>query len=174
MTSTLEQALLYRARTWAGQLTTLANSFAPAHIRDAKAISSKVEEGNNGQIVIRITADRFANPVVGGKGESTLDARAQEYGSGLHGKSHQRYPIIGNPYLVFEWDKVQDWMHTTKDGKVVLHQVMHPGIEAANQGQGYIRPAIKELRKRAKTELSADVRQAILSDLRKAFGRKNG
>jgi hypothetical protein len=169
-TSDLTPRLLNRARAWAGQLTSLAKSYAPNHLRDA--ISSKVEEGNDGQIVIRITANRFANPVIGGKGESTLDARAQEYGSGIHSKNPKKYPIVGNPYLVFAWDKIPDFMHTTKDGKAVLHQVMHPGIEAANQGQGYIRPAIKELRKRARSELQMDVRQAILSDLRKAFGKK--
>ena len=165
MTSTLEQALQFRARAWAGQLTTLARSFAPAHLRDA--ISSKVEEGNSGQIVIRITADKFKQPKPGGKGTTTLDARAQEYGAGPH-------VIQGHPFLIFPWDKADANVRRNENGDVMLASVNHPGMIAANQGQGYIRPAIKELRKRAKTELSADVRQAILSDLRKAFGRKNG
>lgn len=60
----------------------------------------------------------------------------------------------------------------SSDGRVLLHSVQHPGIQAANSGQGYIAPAIKEIRRRGKTELSKDIRDAILGDLRQSFGRK--
>jgi hypothetical protein len=165
MTNRLSNNLKRRAAAWAGQLTSLARSFAPNHVEPA--ISSHVEEKGDGQYIIRITADRRIAP----------DARAQEFGSGLHARRgpKKKYPIVGKPFLVFPWEIANanpERFHFTQDGRVVLHQVMHPGIEAANGGQGYIAPAMKELKKKAKAELSADIRSAIVGDLRESFGRK--
>lgn len=152
---------------WAGQLTSLAKSFAPAHVR--KAISSHVEEKNGGTYLIRITADRRIAP----------DARAWEYGSGLHARRglKKKYPILPKTkkVLAFHWevaDANPQNFSFLPDGRVMLPAVQHPGIQAANAGKGYIGPALKELRKRAKEQLSQDVRDAIMSDLRRSFGRK--
>lgn len=169
MTERMKSAIFRRARSWAGQLTSLARSFAPAHIKGA--ISSHVEEGNKeGQWIIRITADRRLAP----------DARAWEYGSGIHSQKgpKQKYPIRPKTkrFLAFHWevaDMNPEQFKFLPDGRVILPAVQHPGIEAANEGAGYIRPAIAELRKRGKQELTAEIKQAILGDLRQSFGRKS-
>ena len=164
MTQRLANKLKNRARSWAGQLTSLARSLAPAHVQPA--IHSKVEEKGDGQFIIRIMADRRVAP----------DARAQEFGSGLHARrgAKKKYPIQGHPFLVFPWDVATQNpdQFTMHEGKVVLAQVMHPGIEAANGGKGYIAPAMNELRKHARAELSKDIKEAIVGDLRESFGRK--
>jgi len=168
MTERLANKLKARASAWAGQLTMLAKSLAPNHVQPA--IKSKVEEKQNGQFIIRITADRRIAP----------DARAQEFGSGLHARRgpKQKYPIRpkNRKFLAFNWEVANanpDQFEFLPDGRVRLTKVMHPGIEAANEGQGYIAPAMRELRKRAKAELSKDIRDAIVGDLRESFGRKS-
>ena len=175
MTQRLANKLKRRASAWAGQLTSLARSFAPNHLKPY--IHSKVEEKGDGNFIIRITADRFANPTgPGHPNYGSSDARAQEFGSGLRARrgAKKKYPIQGHPFLVFPWDVATQNpdQFTMHEGKVVLAQVMHPGIEAANSGKGYIAPAMNELRKHARAELSKDIKEAIVGDLRESFGRK--
>lgn len=166
MSNRLNDALFRKARSWAGQLTSLARSFAPSHV--GKAIHSKVEEGNRaGQWIIRVEIDVSKVP----------DAAAWEFGSGIHARKgpKHKYPIrpkAGNRFLAFNWEVAN--MNPTQfkflpDGRVLLPSVQHPGIEAANNGAGYVRPAMAELRKRGKGELSKEVKQAILGDLRSAL-----
>lgn len=168
MTERLSNNLKRRAAAWAGQLTTLAKSLAPNHVQPA--IHSHVEEKGDSQFIIRITADRRIAP----------DARAQEFGSGLHARRGPKvkYPILpkNGKMLAFKWeiaDANPERFSFLPDGRVLLPGVMHPGIQAANEGQGYIAPAMRELRKKAKAELSADIRAAIVGDLRESFGRKS-
>lgn len=163
--SRLQEALYRRAISWAGQLTRLAKSLAPDHVR--KAISSKVEKKKDGKVLIRITADRKIAP----------DARAWEYGSGIHARRGLIGKYLIRPknkkVLAFNWEVANqnpDKFNFLPDGRVMLPQVEHPGIEAANGGRGYIAPAIRQLRKRAKSELSKEIKQAILGDIRAAFG----
>lgn len=167
MSERIVNKLKARASAWAGQLTALAKSFAPAHVQPA--IKSKVEDGKDGKYIIRITADRRIAP----------DARAQEFGSGLRARRgiKAKYPIRpkNKKFLAFNWEVANanpENFTFIPDGRVIFSQVMHPGIEAANDGIGYIGPAMKELRKRAKAELTKDVRDAIMGDLRESFGRK--
>jgi len=173
MSSRLTGNLKRRATAWASRLTVLAKSFAPNHVKSA--IKSKVEEKGEGNFVIRITADRRIAP----------DARAQEYGSGLRARRGTKKKYIIKPknkkLLAFYWDVATvsnmeggrpGKFTFASDGRVTFHSVMHPGIKAANNGQGYIAPAMKELRKKAKKELSQDIRNAIIGDLRASFGRK--
>lgn len=165
MTTEFEKTLKYKARYWAGEITKLAKSFAPNHLQ--KGISSHVEDRSSGEYVIRTTAT--------GK-----DARAWEYGSGLHAKRgvKKKYPIVpksGNKLLAFRWDVANanpDRFNFLPDGRVLLPSVQHPGIEAANGGKGYIAPAQIEIRKRIKQDLKNDIPNAIRADLRKAFERK--
>lgn len=163
----LSDNLRRRTVAWAGQLTRLAREFAPAHIRPA--ISSRVESKDTGTYLIRITADRKMAP----------DARAWEYGSGIHARRGPKKKYIIKPktkkVLAFSWevaDQNPEAFRFTDDGRVMLPQVEHPGIQAANEGKGYIAPAQIELRKRAKRELGEDIRQAIMGDLRVSFGKK--
>lgn len=177
--STLGEAIKFRARAWAGQITILAQSFAPPHIQPY--ISSHVEDQGDGTCIIRTTVKMVdggtKNPNHAGQ---SMDARAQEYGSGLHARRGGLKDIIIRPKnakaLVFPWDIAENnpaFKHTP-DGKVVLMEVHHPGITAANDGQGYLAPAQKAIRERGREELSADVRQAILSDLRASFTHGKG
>lgn len=168
MSKRLKDRLKRQATAWAGQLTKLAKSFAPKHVEPA--ISSKVEAKDNGTYIIRITADRRKAP----------DARAQEFGSGLRARRgpKKKYPIKPKEkkFLVFHWevaDADPENFSFLPDGRVMLSSVMHPGINAANGGKGYIGPAMRELRKRARQDLDEAVREAILGDLRESFGRKS-
>lgn len=167
MTQKLVTNLKRRAAAWAGQLTSLARSYAPNHVRPA--ISSHVETKEEGQFIIRITADRKIAP----------DARAQEFGSGIHARrgAKKKYPILPRTkkVLAFHWevaDANPEQFVFAPDGRVLLPSVQHPGIVAANGGKGYIAPAMRELRRRAKKELNMEIKDAILSDLRASFGRK--
>lgn len=161
----LQGSLLAKARSWAGQLTSLARSYAPKHVRPA--ISSHVES-EGGRYIIRITANRG----------TAQDARAQEYGSGLRARrgAKKKYPIVPREkkFLAFHWEvanREPEGFSFLPDGRVVLPSVQHPGIQAANEGKGYIAPAVNELRKRGRKELSQEVREAILEDIRRSFGR---
>lgn len=167
MTKRLSDVLKNRARSWAGQLTRLAKGFAPNHVEPA--ISSHVEVKDDGTYTIRITADRRIAP----------DARAQEFGSGLHARRgvKRKYPIKPKnaKVLAFNWEVANaspERFVFAPDGRVLLPSVQHPGIEAANGGKGYIAPAMRELRKRAKAELDKDIKAAIVGDLRESFGKK--
>jgi hypothetical protein len=173
MSKRLAGNLKRRAASWAAQLTKLAKALAPNHVRPA--IKSRVETKDEGRYVIRITADRRLAP----------DARAQEFGSGLRARRGKKSKYIIKPknkkLLAFYWEvaTVSEMERGAPgkftfapDGRVTFHSVMHPGIQAANNGQGYIAPAMKELRRKARAELSKDIKDAILGDLRTSFGRK--
>lgn len=170
--SRLSNALKRRAISWAGQLTKLAKAFAPNHLRPF--IRSRVEIKEDKTFIIRTTVNRNERPL---EKYGSADARAQEYGSGLRARrgAKKKYPIRPKTkkVLAFHWevaDANPQNFKFTSDGRVMLGSVQHPGIQAANQGKGYIAPAIKELKQRAKNELKADIRQAILGDLRQSFG----
>jgi hypothetical protein len=167
MSKRLKDNLKKRAVAWAGQLTRLAKAFAPSHVRPA--ISSKVETKEDGTYIIRITSSRSVAP----------DARAQEFGSGIHARRgvKQKYLIAPKTKktLAFNWDIANanpERFVFAPDGRVLLPFVMHPGIEAANNGKGYLAPAMNEIRKRARAELDKEVKAAIVGDLRESFGKK--
>lgn len=165
MTGRIKSALQRRATAWAGMLTKLAKEFAPNHLKGA--ISSRTEERGEDTYAIILTAK---------KGEGTMDAAAQEYGSGLRAENDPHIIEIvpkNGPYLVFKWDKVDasQFRHTV-DGKVMLTHVNHPGI-FPYRGIGYLRPAINELRAKGRQELTEDVRMAILGDLSESFRHAN-
>jgi len=168
MSKRLKDNLKKRAAAWAGQITRLAKGLAPAHVRPA--ISSSVESKEDGTYIIRITANRNVAP----------DARAQEFGSGIHSRrgAKQKYPIVpkNTKVLAFNWEIANanpERFVFAPDGRVLLPSVQHPGIEAANNGKGYIAPAMRELRKKAKAELQKELKDAIVGDLRESFGRKS-
>lgn len=188
MSDRLNTNLKRRAASWAGQLTKIAKSLAPAHVKSA--ISSQVVTKQDGTYVIYITADRQKAP----------DARAQEFGSGEHAKRGPKetyliMPKPGHKFLAFPWDVFDQMMEMgadekflsrstskfrgiastpTEDGRTryLFSHVDHPGIEAANEGRGYIAPAMKELKARAREQLTEDIRQAVVGDLRESFGKK--
>lgn len=150
--------------SYAGQLTRMVKALAPAHV--APTVRSTVLNKGESGWGIRIHA-------------SAPDARAQEYGSGLHSQKGAKatYPIpkVPRKVLAFYWDVANNNPENFKflpDGRVLLRKVNHPGIHATNNEQGYIRPAVAEFRRkiRGKSELSDAVKRAILSDIRNTLG----
>jgi hypothetical protein len=163
MPSSVASALLRSARSYAGQLTSLIKSLAPNHLKDN--VESHATEIEEGKIVISVKV-------------TGADAHAQEYGSGLHKErgTKAKYPILPKrgKYLAFSWEIANanpELFRFLPDGRVILPSVMHPGIEKF-EGRGYVRPAIKELRAKIRQKGSGireEIRQAILSDIRKSF-----
>ena len=162
--SQFEATLLRRIRGMAGQLTSLAKSYAPSHLQ--AGISTSVEEKQSGNIRIKITA-------------RGADAHAQEYGSGLRvdrrvGSPH-KYTIApknGGKYLAFNWEVANnnpERFSFLPDGRVILPSVQHPGIEKY-KGRGYLAPAVRDFRNKIKSkDVTDELKRSILSDIKKAF-----
>lgn len=171
----LKGTLKARARSWAGQLTSLSRKYAPRHLR--KYISSRVEEKGEGKFIIRVRVDRGASPTgPGHRNYGSSDARAQEYGSGLWAQRGAKHwiPILpkNKSRLAFPYPAEKVYPGTLYvGGKIITEKVMHPGIHAANNDEGYLRPARAELLRRARKELTPEIRRAILGDIRESFGR---
>lgn len=166
--SSLPAKLKRSVTTYAGQLTRLVKTYAPAHLRDN--IRTETKEVSPG--VMRVTV-RVSAP----------DARAQEYGSGLHKDGRMgtkaKYPIYpkNKKLLAFRWDIHPDNATYLPDGRILLAKVMHPGIKKY-KGRGYVRPAVREWTKNIKnSDINKAVKEALLGDVRKAFEtgwKKNG
>lgn len=162
--SSLPSKLKRSVSAYAGQLTRLVKTYAPAHLRDN--IRTIVKETTPG--VVRVTVQVTAP-----------DARAQEYGSGLRKDGRlgvkERYPIRPKPggkLLAFYWETATanpEKFSFLPDGRVILKQVMHPGIKKY-KGRGYVRPAVKEWVKGIKnSDINKAVKEALLGDIRKSF-----
>lgn len=167
-----EQAMFNIARGFASLATTKAKRLAPnEHLR--ASIRSRVETKGKGKFIIRVQA-------------SGPDAAAREYGSGVHARRarmspHQISPrgkILIKPRerkaLAFHWEKAHESLPRLPDGRVVLPEVKHPGVEAANHGEGYIGPAMKETRRDIKKRLK-EISYAMRVDVRASItkGMKN-
>lgn len=162
--ATLKSNLERRAIAWAGQLTQAAKAYAPAHLQPA--IHTKVETTDTG-FTLRLGVSNNKPTGVGHYNYGTSDARAQEYGSGIRAQRRQAGMIsidaVNKPLLIFPG---------TNDfaGQIIMvKHVNHPGINAANSGKGYMRPAVEDLRKRMRADLENDVRDAIRTTMRLAF-----
>jgi len=168
MSKRLDTNLKNTAKKWASEITKLAKSFAPSHLRGG--ISTRSIVTGQGTYALETVA-------VGD------DAAAQEHGSGERKRDRRRkrarYPIRpkpGNKYLAFNWEVANqnpEKFTFLDDGRVILPQVMHPGIHPYKSPgapvEGYIRPAYALIRKKARKELSHDMYTAIIGDLRQAF-----
>lgn len=153
------------ASRWAGMLTSIARELAPRHI--APYIKSKAEDKGDGKASISLSVNLGANKA---QKYGSMDARAQEYGSGervdlTRSPLSTRNKIIILPkqkrYMVFDWDKAES-------NPVFATKVESPGIYPY-KGEGYLSFAIKELRYKAKQELGTEMAKAITGDLRLAF-----
>lgn len=173
--SRLPAAVKRIATRWAGMLTSIAKEFAPNHI--APYIKSRTGDLGEGIATITVSVDVRANPL---PKYGTLDARAQEFGSGERASSinnpradHQKIPIYpkNRRFLAFHWevaDQNPERFKFLPDGRVLMSHVESPGIHPY-KGVGYLRPAIEELRYKGKTDLDADIRNAITGDIREMF-----
>lgn len=108
----------------------------------------------------------------------TDDARAQEFGSGLHAtrkgfhsKNQQpdgRIKIVPHSpktLLIFYWDKI--------DKKVAVPSVMHPGIKPY-KGRGYMREALVQSKDRIAEELGKEAADNLRLKVRAIFSRPGG
>jgi len=167
--SSLPAKLKRSASVYAGHLTRMVKTNAPKHLQDN--IKTIVKETSPG--IVRVTVQVTAP-----------DARAQEYGSGLHKDGRMgakaKYPIVGKPWLAFmptngfKGNAYGAYNPVTRAGvgdKTVLikHKVMHPGIKKY-KGRGYVRPAVREWVKGIKnSDINKAVKEALLGDIKKAF-----
>lgn len=156
------------ARGYASLATRLAKQYAPNnHLRNS--IRSTVEQTSQGKRIIRV---RAFGP----------DARAREYGSGIWARRGPKGKILITPKrkkaLVFPWEvatspvsqgSISPDIPRTADGRVILKRVEHPGVEAANEGRGYIGPALVDARKALREKTKREGTQAIKLDMRAAF-----
>lgn len=153
-----------RAAGWAGQLTSMARAYAPAHL--APYIHTRVEETPTG-FILRLGVENRAPTGPGHPNFGSSDARAQEYGSGKQaqrkGQSFISIDARYKPQLIFPGT------HGFEGMTIYTQHVNHPGIKAANDGQGYLRPAVKDMRARMRVEIRQDVRDAVKTSLRFAF-----
>ena len=157
-TTNLEKALASIARGYASYATVKAKEYAPNnHLRNS--IKSTVTKKSD---ILYMVTTSATGP----------DARAREYGSGLHARRGKKakYPIVpvNAPALVFFWEKANDNIPRTEDGRVILQKVMHPGVEAANDGRGYLEPALEETKKSILKNLPSDLKYSIVLDLKAA------
>lgn len=169
MADELTNRLRARAKTWASNLTKIANKNL-GKFRSIISVSSKVDE-RGGRIGIFSIARGVA-------------ARAYEYGSGIHSRLSKKSPkqitakgkiLIkpkGHKALAFNWQIANDNPEQfifLDDGRVLLPSVKHPGVRAANNGKGYLAPAMNEVRKQIRREVPKDVRDSVVGTLRKSF-----
>lgn len=178
----LDVRLRNRFRGYAGQVTKLANK----NLGDKQKlilVKSTVEEKKGTLTILSI-----ASP----KNRSKPVARAYEYGSGTRSrvrsrKSRWQQPdgrILITPkqkkVLAFYWDKVDEDTPAGQKfiglspttGKALMRYVEHPGVEAVNGGRGYLAPAINEVRKRIRQEVSKDVQDEVHAIFKKSFRKK--
>jgi hypothetical protein len=169
VTKDITSALLRSARAQAGKLTVKVKALAPKHLRDN--VSTSATEEGPGVVRIRVT--------VRGK-----DARAQEYGSGLRARRGPKvkYPIRpkNKKILAFYENARGTWIYPpegsaptsfAEDGRGLFKGVMHPGIQAHNDGKGYVAPAVNQWRRdiRQNKNILPEVKQAILRAVRNSF-----
>lgn len=171
--SRMTTALDRIATRWAGMLTTIAKEFAPNHIKPYISSSKKAE--GDGTYSITVSVRMKDNPE---HKYGSMDARAQEFGSGIRA-SLTRAPLAhlglitivprDKSMLAFHWDKADPTKHNMlPDGRVAFTSVKSPGI-FPYKGEGYLGPAISELKYKGKSDLDPDIRAAILGDLNEAF-----
>jgi len=169
-TQNFENFTANQARGYASLATRYAKELAPnRHIRES--IHSSVEIGQ-GRYIIRVRA-------------SGPDARAREYGSGIHARrsipsKNQLGPqgkILIRPrnkkYLAFHWELANDNIPRLPDGRVLLKKVEHPGVEAANSGKGYLAPAINKVRADIRKKFAKEAKKSIVLDIRASLRTTN-
>lgn len=105
---------------------------------------------------------------------SAPEARAYEFGSGLHGEDGQTYRIPKEGFgLAFEWDKVDEttpigpkFRGILDDGRGLFRFVDHPGVEA----RPYARPSVEEnlsqLRKSIGEALVQSIKEGVAVSIR--------
>ena len=170
MTQNFEQYLANVARGYASLVTKLAKGYSESS-RVRSTIASTVERKSTAEFIIRTSA---GDPV------KAPDARAREYGSGVWARRGPKGKILirarNKPLLIFPWDTPTSPVSggsvnvpRDKYGNVRLKQVEHPGIDADNEGKGYLHPAMNDARKILRERIKKEGAAAIKLDLRESF-----
>lgn len=136
--------------------------------------SAEVEQTKTGTYGIKIRVDLQKIP----DGSPAKSARAYEYGSGIHAQrgSVGKYKIVPrnlNGLLVFPWDKLPK-TEDNPDQIARFKSVMHPGVEAANNGRGYMREALVQSRSYIRETILKDASDNIKLKVRAIFSRPGG
>jgi hypothetical protein len=157
----LEAQLKKRAQQWATEITNKAKANLGDKVRLIH-VQSKTKSVRNGVVEIEVTGSNKTSNRWG----IVNVARAYEQGSGIHGRRKRTYVIKprSKGLLVFYWQKLN--MH------VALPRVNHPGVQAVNNGKGYIRPAVRSVRPKINRELRKMMGDEGKASIRKAFANK--
>ena len=167
MTQNFIQSIAVVAKEAETMLKVKSIAYAPnAHLK--KSIKSNLTQQGTSRHVIAVSS-------IG------VDARAREYGSGVWAQRGPRGKILIKPkrgrFLIFPWDvatspisgQISPNIPRTSKGHVILKSVEHPGVDAANEGAGYLRPAAKDTVQFIKSNLGSRVHVAIVEDIRAGF-----
>jgi hypothetical protein len=195
MADDLLSELKKSSKKWANAITQEATKNLGKFSKLIKVKSRTVEQGD-GKIGIESTGTAQGTNKKGVKNPPI--ARAYEYGSGTRSRSKKRSPHQGaggfitikakrKKFLAFYWEKAiadpRDSVFVSgkriyKGGvdtippkaRILLGSVQHPGVQAANNGKGYLAPAIAKIRRTMiNKELPKDVRKAVFGTIRKGF-----
>lgn len=127
-------------------------------------------------------------------------ARAYEYGSGTRSRSvkRSRFQMGARGFikiapknkkvLAFDWQTIYGPLQAggkkligrstthiderTGGYNIMFRYVEHPGVQAANNGKGYLAPAITKNRKPMNAEIAKEVGEEARSVLRRAFSKR--
>jgi hypothetical protein len=157
-------------------------SHAPNHIKPHIIYRPRYSGKDKATITVFVKKKKVDS---GGR-NGTVDALAQEYGSGLHDQRGEHFipiPKRGKKLMSFYWEKAPEFMKTKKGkhaGKVVLTKVNHPGI-MPYRGEGYMGVGFDDWYKSPegrgaitrgfKTAISTDVKIS-LEKLIQRYGKK--
>lgn len=163
LTTSIEGRISYLANV----LQNLVKDYAPNHLKRAVHAVAKLE---GDQARIQLTVDRGEYPY---QKNGSMDARAQEFGSGLKGQygTTNYIPIVpkNREYLAFYWEVKQPNFHYLPDGRVMFRRVESPGINPY-EGRGYVRVALVEFKKTVAPSLDPDIRKAVHLIISRSFG----
>jgi len=174
MTDDLIKGLKRRTRAWGDEIKKLANQNLGKFRSLISVTFRTVEKDGRVGLDITATATDPKKPVV----------RAYEYGSGIHSRVKRRSPhqlpdgrILIRPktsgkLLAFHWEIANanpELFAFDKKGRVLLPEVRHPGVKAANNGKGYLSPAIAKVRRKMRKEILLEVRESVMGQFKKKF-----
>lgn len=147
----------------------LAPSFIAPWIRNVE-----IEKSKDGKYGIKLRIDLKKIP----DRSPAKSARAYEYGSGIHAQrgAAQRYkiePRTARGVLTFYWEKLSK---TKKNPNQIAHfmYIMHPGVEAANNGRGYLREALVQSREYIRENILQNASDSVKLKVRAIFSRPGG
>ena len=169
----LSKRLKASGTKWATEITKIANKNLGGLTKLIFVKSKSDTKDGKVEIISTGTAKNKKKPV----------ARTYEYGSGTKSrvkkKSKHQLPdgrILIRPrnkrILAFYWQVASsspENFSMSEDGRVLLPEVKHPGVSAANGGKGYLGPAIAKVRRDIRKDIPKDIRQSAIGAFRKKF-----